>query len=216
MRIGLIAMSAKPYHAGHDGLIRLAARECGAVHLYVSLSDRARSGEVPVLGSDMKRVWGMIEPTLPPNVEVEYGGSPVGKVWKELGAASEAGSQDTYVVYGDPTDVTQNFTEALMERYAGSLFDAGRIIVRPVERSSTTDVSGTQMRRWLASGDKESFLRNLPKGIDADAVWNVLRKTAKGPSKVKATAGPVRKPAAKKAPKAEALLRSYLRLALRG
>ena len=57
MRIGLIAMSAKPFHAGHDGLVRMAAGECDAVHLYVSLSDRKRPGEIPILGSDMQIIW---------------------------------------------------------------------------------------------------------------------------------------------------------------
>ena len=38
--IGLIAMSAKPYHAGHDGLVRWAANENDIVYLFVSLSDR--------------------------------------------------------------------------------------------------------------------------------------------------------------------------------
>ena len=64
--IALIAMSAKPYHAGHDCLIRLAATECDSVFLYVSTSDRARTGEVPVLGRDMELLWReVIAPTLP-------------------------------------------------------------------------------------------------------------------------------------------------------
>lgn len=209
-KIGLIAIAARPYHAGHDGLIRLAAKECDEVHVYASLSDRARPGEVPVLGSDMKQVWEMIEPTLPDNVEVTYGGSPVGNVWKDVGEASKAESSDTYVLYGDPTDVTQNYTEAYMERYAGYLFNAGRLLLRPVERSSTVDVSGTQMRKWLATGDKAQFIGSLPKQIDGEAVWALLRKTA----------GPAKKPAAKaralpkRPPKSEALLRGYLRLLL--
>lgn len=212
-RIGLIALSGKPYHSGHDMLIRLAAEECDEVHLYVSTSDRARAGEIPILGKDMALLWKeIIEPSLPDNVRVTYGGSPVGNVWKELGAASTGKSTDDFVVYADPADLAQNFTKAFLQKYCGDLFAAGRVKLRAVERSSTVDVSGTQMRGYLEKGDKAAFLRNLPSTIDRERVWDVLSATAKDPPKVKTTSGPTRK--AKKT-QAEGLLRSYVRLLLR-
>lgn len=214
MKIGLIAGSYKPYHAGHDGLVRLAAKECDAVHLYVSVSDRARPGEVPILGSDMARIWKeFIEPTLPENVKVTYGGSPIGNIWKELGAASEVGSEDMFFIYADPTDLVQNFTKDLFLKYSGNLMSAGQIKLRAVERSSTVDVSGTEMRSFLEKGDKQRFIGKLPRTINGNAVWDILHATAKNPPKLKKTAGSVRKPAAKKEPpKSEGLLRSYIRL----
>ena len=215
-KIGLIAMSAKPYHAGHDGLVRLAAKECSEVHLYVSLSDRARPGEVPILGSDMTRIWKeAIEPSLPDNVIVTYGGSPIGNIWKDIGGANEEGSDNTYVVYADPTDLAQNFTKDLFMKYSGNLFQAGQIKLRAVERSSTVDVSGTKMRSYLEKGNKAAFTKNLPSTVDRDAIWDILSKTAMNPPKVKTTAGAVRKPAKKKPqPQAEGLLRRYIRLLL--
>ena len=39
-------MAAKPYHAGHDGLVRIAASENDEVLLFVSTSDRTRKGEM--------------------------------------------------------------------------------------------------------------------------------------------------------------------------
>lgn len=213
MKIGLIALSGKPYHSGHDMLIRLAAKECDEVHLYVSTSDRARPGEIPILGKDMATLWkGTIEPSLPKNVRVVYGGSPVGNAWKELGGASESGSPDEFVVYADPADLAQNFTEEFLRKYCRSLFEAGQVKLRAVERSSTVDVSGTKMRQYLEKGDKAAFIRNLPSTIDRELVWDVLSATAKDPPKVKTTAGPTRKP---KKPQAEGLLRSYVRLLLR-
>lgn len=198
-KIGLIAMSGKPFHAGHDGLIRLASRECDVVNLYVSISDRARPGEIPILGKDMVSLWNeVIEPSLPTNVVVTYGGSPVGNIWKLLGAANLATNKDEFVVYADPVDLAQNFTKELLTKYSGNLFAAGQIKLRAVERSTTVDVSGTQMRRYLELGDKESFIKFLPDTIDKDKVWNVLHATAKNPPKVKTTAGAIRKPAAKK------------------
>lgn len=205
MKIGLIAMSAKPYHKGHAAMIERAARENDEVHVYVSLSDRKRTGdEVPILGTDMAELWQQtITASLPANVTVSYGGSPVGNVWKELGAANEAHSDDTYTVYGDSDDLAQSFPDNSMDKYCGDLFRAGRVKRGVTERLA----SGTTLRQHLASGDRDSFLRELPTSIDRDLVWNVLRRTALDPPKVKTTAGPTRKRRV-----AEDLIRSYVKL----
>jgi hypothetical protein len=172
-------MSAKPFHAGHAAIIALAARECDEVHLYISTRDRARPGEVPILGADMAKLWKQtIEGTLPRNVKVTYGGSPISNVWKELGAANEVRSGNDYVIYSDPVDLTSNFEERLLNKYCGELYASGHIRLRPVDRSSTVEVSGTRMREFLAKGDKENFTKFLPKGVNADLVWGTLWKSA--------------------------------------
>ena len=105
MRIGLVPMAAKPYHAGHDGLVRLAANECDAVKVFVSTSDRKRPGEIPIYGEDMHSVWTkFIEPSLPGNVEVYYVTVPVTAVYKELEKAEADESLDTFVIYSDSED----------------------------------------------------------------------------------------------------------------
>ena len=147
----------------------------------------------------MTGIWkDLIEPTLPGNVRVEYGGSPVKKVWEVLGQASQAGSPDIFAIYSDPTDIAQNYPSARLEKYAGSLYAKDQIILRAVERSETVNVSGTKMREWLASGDMRSFVRHLPKGIDGAEVWK--RLGGRPPKK----------------PTAEGLLRAFVRLLLRG
>ena len=222
-KIGIVPMSAKPYHAGHDGLVRLAAKENDEVHLYVSTSDRDE-----VSGAAMAQIWkDQIEPTLPGNVKVEYGGSPVFKTFQDIGKASEAGSKDTYLIYSDPEDAAANFPDASLQKYAPNLFKAGLVKTRPVERTSTVNVSGTKMRGFLASGDKASFMKFLPPGLDGDQVWDTLQaakpapKAAKTPKKPAEKAAPAAKAApgkkpAKKSVKGEALLRSYVRTVLRG
>ncbi len=84
-----------------------------------------------------------------------------------------------------------------------------QVELRPVERSSTVNVSGTKMRKWLEDGDKEAFVKNLPSSIDKDAVWDILSATAKNPPKLKATA---RAKTATKKKQAEGLVRSYVRM----
>lgn len=213
-KIGIVPMSAKPYHAGHDGLVRLAAKENDEVHLYVSTSDRDE-----VSGAAMAKVWkDQIEPTLPGNVKVEYGGSPVFKTFQDIGKASEANSPDTFLIYSDPEDAAANFPDASLQKYAPNLFAAKRVKTRPVERTSTVDVSGTKMRGFLASGDKKSFLKYLPKGLDGNAVWDTLLSMKPEPKAVKGkkpAAAPKKAPA-KKPVKGEALLRSFIRGILRG
>lgn len=204
MLIGLIPMSAKPFTKGHHELIKLAAHECDIVEVFVSTSDRYRSGEAPVLGSDMSKIWrDHIVGTLPENARVSYGGSPVGNVLKRLGEAQ--GNSDTFVVYSDVADAAANFGREVLQKYAGALVSSGRVRVRPVDRSETHEVSGTEMRSYLASGDKASFCGGLPDGMDCDAVWNTLRATVESPP-----AGLKRTYAKKK--QTEALLRRLVRM----
>lgn len=175
MKIGLIAMSAKPYHAGHDGLVRWASKENDKVYLYVSLSDRKRPGEIPILGTDMQLIWHeQIEPSLPDNVNVTYGGSPVANVYKNLGDANDNASDDVFQIYADPEDLTQNYPEKSLIKYCGNLYANGQIILKPIERSQTVNVSGTKMRKYLSSGDKASFISNMPDSIDGASVWDIL------------------------------------------
>lgn len=179
MKIGLVPMSAKPYHAGHDGLVRLAAQENEKVKVFVSLSDRKRPGEIPILGSDMSAIWkGHIEPSMPSNVDVEYVPNPVQAVYKEIGDDNVSNSENTYKLYSDPTDLSQNFPEKSLVKYAGNLYSRKRIIPRAVQRTETVDVSGTKMRQYLEAGDEKSFIKNMPKGVNGKAIWDILKKSA--------------------------------------
>ena len=56
MKIGLIPGSFKPYHAGHDALVRIAAGENDTVLVFSSTADRLRKGEMQLYGADMKQI----------------------------------------------------------------------------------------------------------------------------------------------------------------
>lgn len=167
-KVGLVPGSFKPYHAGHDAMIRLAAKENDKVTVFVSVTDRDN-----VSGKAMERIWKEhIEPSLPDNVTIVYGGSPVGNVYKVVGDANQADSTDAFTIYSDPIDAAQNYKS--LDKYAGKLVANGQVKTRAIERSSTVDVSGTQMRQWLVAGDKSQFIKNLPQCIDSEAVWALL------------------------------------------
>lgn len=183
MNIGLIPMSAKPYHAGHHALVTMAAGENDLVKVFVSLSDRKRPGELPLLGSDMRAIWSQyLEPAMPGNVEIVYGGAPVQKVYAELADAETAGSTDTYMVYSDPTDTALNYPEKNRVKYFPKLYENGQVLFAAEENpgrftrgEGTPNVSGTKMRAAISAGDFEAFQQGMPPGVDARGVFNVLR-----------------------------------------
>jgi len=188
MRIGLIGMSAKPYHAGHHAIVEKAADENEEVKLFVSLTDRARKGEVPIRGSDMLRVWEEhLIPIMPQNVTVDLGSSPspVQKIYQVLAQAEEVGLkdtfEDTFTVYSDPTDTAVCYPDKNRIKYFPTLYSKGQVVFA-CETSpgsltrgvGTPDVSGTSMRAALASGDRDAFRAGMPRGVDSDAVFDIL------------------------------------------
>ena len=188
MRVGLVPMSAKPYHAGHHALVEIAAGENDVVRLFVSTSDRRRKGEMPLLGSDMVRIWQEhLEAILPSNVQVEYGGSPVRKVYSALQDAEGAGSEDTFTVYSDPVDTGANFPDKYRMKYFPQLHAQRQVVFAAEENpgrftrgEGTPDVSGTKMRAHIVAGDREAFRRGMPAGVDADAVFDILSQRITG------------------------------------
>ena len=181
MKIGLIAMSGKPVTAGHWSLIDTASKENDLVKVYVSLSDRKRPGEFTILGSDMEAIWKKyLQPALPAGAMVIYGGSPVRKIYEFLQQNNEEGSENTFQIYGDPTDISQNFPTKNMLRYVEDLWKNDQIILRKISREGGIDISGTKMREFLSSGLKETFKEYLPSPLSNDqreAIWDLLSKT---------------------------------------
>jgi citrate lyase synthetase len=179
--VGLVPMAAKPYHAGHDGLVRIASEENDEVFLFVSTSDRARKGEMPIYGSDMKRVWDdYIEPSLPDNVVVIYGGIPVQQVYAELEKGeSEEDRLTIFRIYSDVEDILK-YSDKSLSKSAPKLFSRGQIERRGVDRNETVNVSGTAMRSFISSRDVKNFKKFLPDGIRqyASEILNILTKKA--------------------------------------
>jgi len=190
MKIGLIPMSAKPYHAGHDGLVRLACNECQTVQLFVSLSDRKRPGELPIYGKDMETIWkNYIEQSLPGNClppVYTMAASPIGEMLKFLEAQDKAGSEDTFVIYSDIEDI-KTYTDSMLMKYMPVLMAAGQVERRGVDRNETVNVSGTKMRQFIASGDTASFAQFLPPALQANSqdILDILTQKTTNESLIK-------------------------------
>jgi ATP sulfurylase len=173
-RTALIPMSAKPLHRGHDALIQLALSECEDVVVFVSLSDRGN-----VKGKAMETIWRDFVIPRYPNAKIVVGmkDTPVRCVYHTLGVADGevSYSASIYVVYGDPESLSENFPEKSLFKYAGNLYREQRVLLRPVPRTETMQISGTEMRRLLAIGDKTRFMAGLPAWMDGEEVWRRLR-----------------------------------------
>jgi hypothetical protein len=182
MKIGLVPVSAKPYHAGHHAVVDLAAKQNDRVILYVSLSDRKRKGQLPILGSAMERVWKEeLEPIMPGNVSIEYGGSPVRKVYDALERANEALDGDVYRVYSDPDDTAQNYPIPNRLKYFPDLHQSGNVLFAAEEDPAsltrgigTPNISGTAIRQALQSCDLDAFKKGMPPGVDVKNVRDIL------------------------------------------
>ena len=188
--IGLVPMSAKPFHEGHMFLIRKAADQCKKVTVFVSVSDRKRKGEITIFGEDMKYIWkNILEKSIKeyyPNVDFEYGGSPVRKVYEKLEEANIKRSGEVYSVYSDAEDTMKNYSHAERAKYFEDLYNSGEVVF-PAEQSpesfmrgeGSPNVSGKLMRSYLsnASEDKFLFLDSLPQEInndDKEEIFNIL------------------------------------------
>lgn len=176
--VGVVPMSAKPYHVGHDQLIRLALFECEEVVVFVSNADRVRKGEFPVKGETMREIWTEhIMKTFPDEVYVSFVPNPVSAVYTLLGDSDkDPNNTDSFRIYSDPTDMERNFPPKSISKYMPELVARQRVVRRLVPREATVDVSGTQMRAWLQHGNKEKFLAHLPSFMDGETVWNALQR----------------------------------------
>jgi hypothetical protein len=218
-RIGLIPMSAKPYHRGHHSLVEIASNENDLVIVFVSYSSRGTKkatksnggkertipGEVPVFGSDMKYIWeNLLIPNLclPSNVIIrspshEVPNSPVSAVYdvvSEIHKSHEEKKQTLLVphsgvivclenvlvkIYSDDIDIDKNYPSELMnEKYPATF---GTLVQKSgIKRESTVNISGTDMRKFLHNGNKESFLSMLPDLPEAvlEEIFYVLSNSA--------------------------------------
>lgn len=181
--IGLVPIAGKPLHIGHWKLIEKASNENDRVVVYTSDKDRSEKGEFPIKGSDFVYFWhDFFIPILPDNVVVKFVDSPVRSVMHEIGWFEQSATQDakpipTINLYSDASDVLTNFKDADLSKYP-TIFSSGKLKRVGVERSSTVNISGTKMREFLQSGDKESFIKNLPPVSPAEKIeiWNTLLK----------------------------------------
>jgi len=183
-KIAIIPMAAKPFHAGHDSLIRQAFEDgCESVIVFLSTGGREE-----ITSEDMIPLWRKvyipgITRVYGKNVSIRFTDSPV----KDAAVfarnfAAQKGVQ--VMIYGGIDEEGNNEAQQRVDMILSKNPDLGdKIKAVGVERSMTGGISGTVMRGFLVSRDFESFSSNLPSWLDGKdrlLVWNTLSKTGPG------------------------------------
>ena len=100
--LGLIPMSAKPFHNGHYYLVQKAAAECHIVKLFIGTGNRTKGNGKAITGDQMLHLWKEIyEPFMPAsdNIQFVYEGVPVRNVYETLDHIKEENLETEVAVY---------------------------------------------------------------------------------------------------------------------
>ena len=182
--LGLIPMSAKPFHAGHYYLVQKAAAECSRVKLFIGTGNRNKGGTAKITGEKMLYLWkNFYEPYMPnkENIEFVYEGVPVRNVYEELDELKAQDASISIAVYSG-NEIERNGNTLIWNRYKRLINDPywqDLLTFVSVERGveGSPDVSGTAMRKALSYHDTLAFTSGLPSYLDERQkidIFNIL------------------------------------------
>ena len=171
--LGLIPMSAKPFHNGHYYLVQKAAAECHIVKLFIGTGNRTKGNGKAITGDQMLHLWKEIyEPFMPAsdNIQFVYEGVPVRNVYETLDHIKEENLETKVAVYSG-NEIEKNGKSLIWNRYHKLINDSywkDTLTFVSVKRGEegSPNVSGTQMRKDLLNRNKESFFKGLPAYLD--------------------------------------------------
>ena len=168
--IGIIAMAAKPPHAGHVALLELACKECDVTYAFVSTTDRARPGELEVRWSDVEPTWvNDIVPSMPENFRfVPTETAPVRRAYELVEKSDKSWK---IAMYGRAEDVVKRSAKM-----------PPNVTVRDV---TLGNYSGTACRKAVQENDFEAFENMMAPQVDAKELWKSLRKRINSSDEVK-------------------------------
>lgn len=170
--IGIVAGCFAPFHIGHMSLIEKACQENKYGVVYCS--NKSRGSLEP---GSLKKVWNEhIKSILPSNCHVFHlDHSPIKQIYDYLGTAEEERGGEKYRIYTESKDSKKNFSSEALVKYYPWLLSNGLLEIVEVPRDSNYSISGTDMRKFIKMGDKDSFFSFLPE-CDKEKVWNILSK----------------------------------------
>jgi hypothetical protein len=180
--VAIIPMAAKPFHKGHDSLISQAIAD-GNDAVIVFLSMGGREG---ISSKDMVPLWGKVylpglKRTYGNKVSIMFSDSPMTDAMKFARNFAREADKDVAIYGGigeDGTNEAQSRVDMVLSKNPELV---SKITAIGVERSATGGVSGTTMRGFLDSGDRASFINNLPDWLEkdeSDLIWRSLSKQA--------------------------------------
>ncbi len=167
MRLGILTGKFKPPHAGHYKTILEIADTNDETHVFVS--PREEGG---VTGAQAMKILKEYFKKRPDIKIILADKSPVTSAYEfieSLGKSNKAGSINLRV-YGLALDLSR-FSS--LEKFKGDLKSVEKKETSRPEFDTGLKISGTLMRQFLKDGDKEQFIKGLPKGSDKEAIWKI-------------------------------------------
>jgi len=175
--VALFPMAGRPIHAGHWAVIEKMAKDNDSVIVFASTKDRVKGSDFTITGAQMQDVWiDILKKYLPKNVTLKYSNLPVNDIRRELKYYDSNISKKTPTlsVYSDTEDIKK--WEVDIKKLAPNLVNRKLAKTVGIPRTSTVNISGTEMRQFLSKNDKESFIKYLPKisSADKENYWSIL------------------------------------------
>jgi len=168
--VSLVGGGFKPFTIGHYSLIKEALTMSNEVKLFVSTSDRTRSGELPIAWENqMEIVWKKyIEKILPSEVSVHYVSNPLVAIWTVLDEAEDKlDDKNIYAIFGRPNDLEKYFPITKLKKRFPKLIGNGQIYFHSPKNLLL--VSATELRKNIADEDIGNFSKGLPGALRAYA-----------------------------------------------
>lgn len=180
-QLGLIPMSAKPFHAGHYHLVKKAVTECSSVKLFIGTGNRNKGVGKSISGEKMLYLWRIyFERYMPEknNIEFIYEGVPVRNVYEELDKLKKENVDLKVAIYSG-NEIEKNGKSLIWNRYNKIINDPywnKKIDFISVERGKegSPDISGTQMRNYLSKYCKDQFFSGLPDYLCEEQKLNIF------------------------------------------
>lgn len=177
-RVAVIPMAAKPFHIGHDSLIRQALAD-GNERVIVFLSKNGRDGIGP---EHVIPIWK--EAYLPgiaaaygKRVHIRFTDSPMIEAAQFVQSAIAWGSAHVDLYGGIDAQGDDEAQKRVDKIIAAKPELAGRVSAVAVPRSKTHGISGGEMRDLLRVGCPAAFKDNLPTWLNGrakDFIWSIL------------------------------------------
>jgi hypothetical protein len=187
-KVAVIPMAAKPFHAGHDSLIRQAVSDGNdSVIVFVSTGGREE-----VTAEDMIPLW---RDFYIPGISSQYGDkviirfsdAPMREALLIAKDLVSRGKKTVVRLYGGVDSAGENDAQQRVDAILAKNPEMkGRIVPIAVSRSTTGGISGTAMRGYLSSGDSQSFIQNLPDWLGKKeklGVWRAMSSISSSKSK---------------------------------
>jgi hypothetical protein len=143
-------------------------------------------GREGISSKDMVPLWGKVylpglKRTYGNKVSIMFSDSPMTDAMKFARNFAREADKDVAIYGGigeDGTNEAQSRVDMVLSKNPELV---SKITAIGVERSATGGVSGTTMRGFLDSGDRASFINNLPDWLEkdeSDLIWRSLSKQA--------------------------------------